>query len=344
MVYSTMTPELTEVVQAFALGRFQALRRAGTGFASQSWVVETERGRFLLKRRGWGLDQPDVVLAQHELMAHLVQAGFPAPELIPSTKGATLLVHDGLCYEAQVYIDGVPYDPQRPQHMAQAAETLARYHTLVEGVAPAALCASGDRYSPANARVNLARLTRVWHMEGDRALGPGVDRLTALLQDLEARFGTHRPLPRLVIHGDYYAGNLLFDADRVAGVVDFDHASWQPRVVELAEALIYFATPDPGPLQYVVYRGALDWDPLAHFLRHYIELIIPDEAEIEALPGVLQCIWMQRCLQRLLERFPRRPAHAAEMLEEVEWLGVWAAGHATELSEKVRTVLWSHYD
>jgi homoserine kinase type II len=339
-----MTPALTPVIQSFALGRLLALRRASTGFASQSWVVEAERGRYVLKRRGWGLDSPRIVLAQHRLMDRLVQAGFPAPQLAPSVTGETVVVHNGLCYEVQAYIEGEPYNPERPQQMSLAAETLARYHSLVAGMAPAALCAAGDRYRPASIRGNLARLDRVWGMAGDRKLTPAVALLLAQIDDLEARTVAHRPLPRLVIHGDYYAGNLLFDGDRVVGVLDFDQASWQPRVVELAEALIYFAAPDSGPLRHVVYCGALDWDRFARFLRHYISLLIPEEAEVQALPDMIQCIWMQMCLQRLLERYPRRPAAAAEILSEVQWLGTWAAEHAAQVRERAQTILWSHYD
>jgi len=344
VVYWTMTPALTSVIQGFALGRLLALRRTNTGFASQSWVVETERGRYVLKRRGWGLDSPQIVLAQHRLMEYLVQTGFPAPRLVPSAAGGTLLAQNGLCYEAQAYIEGEPYNPERPQQMSRAAETLARYHTLVEGMAPAALCAAGDRYSPTSVRGNLARLGRVWGVADDRKLAPAVERLLVQIDDLEARTVGHRPLPRLVIHGDYYAGNLLFNGDRVVGVLDFDQASWQPRVAELAEALIYFAAPDSGPLRRVVYCGALDWGRFVRFLRHYISLLIPEEAEVQALPDMIQCIWMQMCLQRLLERYPRRPAAAAEILSEVQWLGAWAAEHATQLRERALTVLWSHYD
>jgi homoserine kinase type II len=344
VVYSTMTPALIPVIQGFGLGRLLALRHANTGFAGQSWVVETERGRYVLKRRGWGSDSPRIVLAQHRLMDHLVQSGFPAPRLVPSAAAETLLVHNGLCYEAQAYIDGVPYNPDRPQQMARAAETLARYHSLVEGVAPAVLCAAGDRYSPASARRNLAQLNRSWAMADDRKLAPAVGRLMAQIEDLEARSVAHQPLPRIVIHGDYYAGNLLFDGDRVVGVLDFDLASWQPRVVDLAEALIYFAAPDSGPLRHVVYCGALDWGRFARFLRHYTSLLIPEEAEIQALPDMIQCIWMQMCLQRLLERYPRRPTAAVEILSEVQWLGTWAAEHAIQLRERAQTILWSHYD
>jgi homoserine kinase type II len=202
----------------------------------------------------------------------------------------------------------------------------------VTSFAPQALQNLGELYSPAILRANLAALIEAWELDRDPDLVQTARQLEAHADDLTARFASHGTLPHLVIHGDYYADNLLFQENRIVGVVDYDKARWQPRVVELAEALIYFASPRPGHLTHLVYPGFLEWEPFGRFLRHYASVVTPDEDEIRALPNYVRCIWLQVSLQRLSEK-ECRPAEAPEALREVLMLGEWARANAERMIE-----------
>ncbi len=339
---------LQHVLSHYDVGRFKHAHRVEQGFVNENWVVETERGRYFLKRRHPDLRDPVIISAQHALMAYLRRAGFPAPRVLSTADGATLLFLEDECYEMQEYIAGAPYDHRRPEHLEEAARTLGRYHVLVRGFAAPALD-RGDLYSPVLLRANLGRLIDAWGL-GSPEVPPDVRlqpeplpkqgvrphdeiaRLEAHADDLAARFAEHGTLPYLSIHGDYYAGNLLFAGDRIVGVVDYDKARRQPRVVEMAEALIYFASPRPGHLRYLVYPGFLQWAPFARFLREYARIVRLDECEAHALPDYVRCIWLQVALQRLCER-GLRPAWAQEALQEVLALGEWAEANARQMSE-----------
>jgi len=320
-VPSKAEPAVAQALAAYDLGELKALRRCERGYVNENRVVETTRGRFFLKRRHPSLRRPDVIRAQHAILDRLHRASFPVPALVPTVDGETLRIRDGECYEVQAYLQGTPYDHERPAHLVAAAATLSRYHVLAEGFAPAAL-RLGDLYSPALLRANLATLTRAWELGRD--LVPLARQLAAHAADLASRFARHdSALPHLVIHGDYYAGNLLFAGDRIVGVVDWDKARWQPRVVELAESLIYFASPRPGHLKQLVYPGIPDREAFACFLQTYASVVAPHGSERRALPDYIRCIWLQVSLQRLAEKGPR-PPQAAEALQEVLALGDWA--------------------
>jgi homoserine kinase type II len=321
-----MEHELQRVLGYYDLGDLRSARRARQGFVNENWVLETTRGRYFLKRRHPHLCNPDVIRAQHALIAHLRGAGFPAPAVLPTASGASFLVLHGDCYEIQEYIEGAPYDHASPAHFREAALMLGRYHRHVQSFAPQVLCNQGELYSPEVLSTNLAHLTRAWELEQDRDLASIARQLAAHAADLATRFARHGALARLVIHGDYYAGNLLFEDDRIVGVVDYDKARWQPRVVELAEALIYFASPRPGRLRHLVYPGTLNLESFARFLRHYAHAATLDESEDHALPDYVRCIWLSISLQRLLEKGPR-PAETPEALREVLALGDWAAAN-----------------
>jgi Ser/Thr protein kinase RdoA (MazF antagonist) len=333
-----MDINLREVLAHYNLGEPTASRQIEHGFINDNWMVETTQGCFFLKRYHPDLRRPEIIHAQHALVAHLRQAGFPAPAVMPTAGGDTLLaLGDELC-EIQEYIVGALYDHARPEHFQEAARTLGQYHACVKGFAPQALRALGELYSPAILRANLADLTDAWELDRDAGLAQIACQLKAHANDLATRFAAHGALPHLVIHGDYYADNLLFehgrDSDRIVGVVDYDKARFQPRVVELAEALIYFASPKPGHLKHLVYPGFLEWEPFACFLRHYADVVRPEEIETHALPDYVRCIWLQVSLQRLLEKGPRPPG-APEALHEVLALGEWAEANARQMIEIV---------
>ena len=339
MTYAAVEEELVRVLGYYGLGELRAAQRTEHGFVNDNWTVETDWGRYFLKRRHPYLRQPDLIRAQHALIERLRQAGFPAPTVVPTAGGETFLVLGGEFYEIHEYVEGEPYDHDRPAHLEEAALTLGRYHVHIENFAPQALRDLGELYSPTILSTILTHLTKAWRLDRDpdpstssgHRLAQVVRQLGAQAADLAARFAGHGALPHLVIHGDYYAGNLLFDGDRIVGVVDYDKARWQPRVVELAEALIYFASPRPGHLKHLVYPGFLDWEPFARFLQNYARAAVLNENELPALPDYIRCIWLSVSLERLLEKGPR-PAEGLEALREVLALGRWADANAHHLS------------
>jgi homoserine kinase type II len=324
--------DLRRVLAHYDLGELWNARRIERGFVNENWDLETTQGRYFLKRRHPDLRDPGVIGAQHTLVEHLRQAGFPAPTILPTTGGATLLVLGEELYEVQGYIEGTPYDHANPAHFQEAASMLGLYHILVQDFSPPALCDRGELYNPTILSTNLTNLAKAWRLGHDPELSLLLQQLATHATDLATRYAGHRVLPHLVIHGDYYADNLLFEDDHVVGVVDYDKARWQPRLVELAEALIYFASPRPGHLRHLVYPGFLDWEPFTRFLRHYVRTNPLDESEVHALPDYIRCIWLSVSLQRLLEK-RSRAASPAEALHEVLALGSWAADHAHRMVE-----------
>ena len=243
-----MVIHLNRVLSHYDIGEPYGARPVERGFVNEDWRVETSLGTYFLKHYHPSLYHPEIIRAQHALIAHLGGAGFPAPNILPTAGGDTLLALDGELYEIQTYIEGAFYDHECPAHFEEAARMLGRYHTCVTGFAPQTLRDLGELYSPIILHANLAALVDAWEIESDPGLAQIARQLAAHADDLTARFAAHGALPHLIIHGDYYADNLIFEGDCIAGVVDYDNARWQPRVVELAEVLIYFASPRPGRL------------------------------------------------------------------------------------------------
>jgi homoserine kinase type II len=326
-----MPIQLDRILSHYDIGKLCGARPVERGFVNDNWKIETTLGHYFLKHYHPGLCHPDVICAQHALVAHLRRAGFPAPALMPTTGGDTLLICEGAFCEIQGYIGGAFYDHDRPDHLREAAATLGQYHAKVAGFASEALHDLGTLYSPAILHANLTNLVEAWGLDRDPEMVQIARQLEAHAVELDACFTAHGALPHLVIHGDYYADNLIFADALIVGVVDYDKARRQPRVVELAEALIYFASPRPGDMRHLVYPGFLEWEPFERFLRHYAGVVRLDENEKRALPDYVRCIWLQVALQRLSEMGPR-PSKGKEALREVLALGEWAEANAEKMT------------
>jgi homoserine kinase type II len=335
-----MLRDLERVLSHYPLGALTDAHQMKQGFASENCSITTTQGQFFVKCRPPRQGQARLLLAQHELMEHLRRQGFPAPTLIKTLASETLLALDDQWYEIQEYIDGEPFDHHRPTHLEEAALTLGTYHSCVRGFAPPMLCRLGELYTPQTVHEMLRRLGEAWAVHADPALAALVEGLRAYADELATCFAQHGKLSRLVIHGDYYADNLIFRGDTIVGVVDYDKARREPRVVELAEALIYFASSRPGHTRHIVYPGFLDWSPFSRFLRGYNDTQALERQETLALPDYVGAIWLYWSTRRLVEGGPR-PDSALETLQEVVSLVDWARDQADVMREIALSVITS---
>lgn len=214
--------------------------------ASPKVLLITSTGRYLLKRRALGQDDPYSVALAHHVVNALLEAGFPAPPLVGTKRdNNSMLQMDGAVYEVFRFLEGEPYDrsPEATQdagrvlalfHAALAplnAELAARpspplvartYHAIEE--MPARIDAARRRLNAPRLRSTLLALSGLYEAAAERTRLAGFDAWPATL-----------------IHGDFHPGNLMYRAGRVIAALDFDSARRAPAVIDLANALLQFS-------------------------------------------------------------------------------------------------------
>jgi Fur family ferric uptake transcriptional regulator len=330
VVVTQPDPDVLRILVNYNLGEFRDLVRVDLGFVNEKWRIETTEGYYLLKRRHPSLSESRLIVAQHALMQYLHAAAFPVPAIIPTRRTATYLELEGGVYEMQAYIAGTPCNITNPVHLAEAARTLGRYHSAISGFDHQALHRPSERYGPTALARILEELTEDWQAQTSLGLERLLDELKAYAQSLAAHLWQFGRLPELVIHSDYHAGNLIFQGDTVVGVVDYDLAHWCSRALEVAEALIAFATEQPGRLHHIVYQGVLNLDLVFQFLTAYADTARLSEVEIRALPHLIGTIWLCASLDPPLRPPPSRQA-APQVLPEVLTLADWAQADASQI-------------
>jgi homoserine kinase type II len=82
-----------------------------------------------------------------------------------------------------------------------------------------------------------------------------------------------------------------------------------------------------------VYRAPLDLERVRLFLRAYNAVVPLSRTEVQALPAMLEVIWLQGNLRRTLSTPDAEPEYHLELLGQGQWLAGWMDRHRDRILE-----------
>jgi homoserine kinase type II len=218
--------ELSAFLAPYDLGAVKSFRGIAEGVENSNYVLETERGRFILtlyERRTREADLPFFL----GLMEHLQRNGINCPLPVRGRDGQMLRRLAGRPAALVTFLDGISYRRPTPTHCAELGATLARLH----------LAGAGFSLKRENA-LSVAGWRPLKDAAGADAdkVAPGLARIVSEeLDRLEATWPSG--LPGGVIHADLFPNNVLFIGDRLTGVIDFYFACNDAFAYDLAICL-----------------------------------------------------------------------------------------------------------
>jgi Ser/Thr protein kinase RdoA (MazF antagonist) len=241
--------ELAVVLSHYDIGVIESAKEFPRGSRkAPKLLLRSPRGRYLLKRRASGRDDPFKVAFSHALVAHLRERRFPVPALIGTRdEQNSLLQLGGHVYELFEYVQGDRYDGSLEQ-TTSAGGTLAEYHVAVAGFRTEWTPPIGSYHDSEMVRngLNAIPTTTSGH---DSVVGHEAE-LLHLTQHLHERYDESAERvreagfanwPVTIIHGDWHPGNMLFRGTKVCAVLDFDAARHQPRITDIAYGMLQFS-------------------------------------------------------------------------------------------------------
>lgn len=330
--------ELSIVLSHFDIGLIDSIVEFPRGSRkAPKLLVISEQGKFLLKRRAKGKDDPFKVAFCHAIQLHLAAKQFPLPHLIGTRKeNNSMLQWRGGVYELFEYIPGQGY-PQTLESTFDAGRVLGLYHKLLENFRSEWQPPTGSYHLAASVEQSLRSippaLERARALDGDFDLS-GVE---FLLQSYQQAAHAVQELgldgwPKQIVHGDWHPGNMLFRENHVVAVIDYDSARLLPRVIDIANGALQFSIIG-GDEDVSKWPDYLDESRFKRFLRGYDEVVLLSQAEIRAAPSLMiealiaeavfpiaatgsfgrmegmkflqmvqrKVVWLQRSAQRLVE-------------------------------------------
>lgn len=329
--------ELAVVLSHYDLGVVESAREFARGSRrAPKLILQTQRGRFLLKRRAAGRDDPFKVAFSHALQSHLRQKRFPVPSLVGTRdENNSLLQSLGRIYEMFEYVDGERFDGSLEQ-TSQAGTALARYHNAVRDFHTEWSPPAGSFHDAQSVRNGLNAIPTITASH-DSVVGREAQMLQTTQELYERYEETADAVRRLgfanwpitIIHGDWHPGNMLFREGKLVCVIDFDAARHQPTVVDAAYGTLQFsilrsaADPNEWPAYFDESRlrrfmaAYLSIAPLATEMRRAVPLLMIEALIAETvypiaatgsfghMPGFGMLQMVRRKVRWLIENSPR---------------------------------------
>jgi homoserine kinase type II len=273
---------LTGFLTDYDIGTALAFEGILDGIENSNFFLDTTRGRFVLtlfealsaRELPWFL----------ELMAFLNAQGIPCARPVADRDGTYLHQMHGKPAAIVERLRGASVETPTPETCGAVGRALARLH-LAGRVFP-------DQRDDARGLQWHAAIASKLHdhlADGDRAL---------LDDELDHwRRNERAQLPGGVVHGDLFRDNVLFEGNRVSGLIDFYYACHGPFVYDLAVTANDWCSDAQGGVNGAAMHG---------LLQGYGEIRRFHTDEVQAWPGMLRRAAMRFWLSRLYDaRFPR---------------------------------------
>jgi homoserine kinase type II len=289
--------ELAITLSHFDIGAIDSVSEFPRGSRkAPKLLIVSEAGKFLLKRRARGKDDPFKVAFCHALQLHLAAKQFPLPHLIGTRKeNNSMLQWRGYVYELFEYIPGQSY-PQTLEATFDSGRVLGLYHKLLENFSSDWQPPTGSYHMAPSVETGMRAIPELLGRLG-RSGAPGtsvqdVEKMADFLlrsykhaaENVEA-LGIEN-WPRQIVHADWHPGNMLYRDNHVVAVIDYDSARLLARVIDIANGALQFSIIG-GDEDVGRWPDYLDESRFKRFLRGYDEVMLLSQAEIRALPWLM---------------------------------------------------------
>ena len=219
-VFTTVTTEELSIwLRNYSIGVPTALEGILSGIENTNYFVTTSHGRFVLTLFE-KLTRKELPFYLN-LMAHLSSHGLPCPKPIANLQNEFLGELNGKPAAIVTCLEGRPVIEPSPVHCARVGEVLAEMHL------------AGRTYP---GKLDNLRGAGWWGACAPQ-IYPFLKPEDAELLNSEIRFQAGRDrdgLPHGVVHADLFRDNVLYEGDRVGGLIDFYFACVDCFVYDVA--------------------------------------------------------------------------------------------------------------
>ena len=283
--------ELGIVLSHFDIGVIDSIQEFPRGSRkAPKLLIVSEQGKFLLKRRARGKDDPFKVAFCHALQLYLASQQFPLPHLIGTKReNNSMLQWRNTVYEMFEYIPGQGY-PQTLESTFDGGRILALYHKLLETFQSEWQPPSGSYHRAPAVEQGLRTISNSPSIA--QTGGPDVQPLLKFLlesyrhaAEMVDRQGIDT-WPKQIVHADWHPGNMLFRDNRVVAVIDYDSARLLPRIIDTANGCLQFSIIG-GDEDVSKLPDYLDESRFKRFLRGYDEVMLVSQGEIQVIPWLM---------------------------------------------------------
>jgi homoserine kinase type II len=284
------TDELAIALSHWDIGIIESIAEFPRGSRkAPKLLINSDQGKYLLKRRARGKDDPFKVAFAHAIQLYLASKQFPLPHLIGTKKeNNSMLQWRNAVYELFEYIPGQSY-PQTLEATFDSGRILGLYHKLLLDFRSDFQPPTGSYHMAPSVEAGLRQIPST--LSGQMPEDELMSILTFLMESYRYSADMVEGLgmegwPKQIVHADWHPGNMLFRDNHVVAVIDYDAARLLPRIIDIANGALQFSIIG-GDEDVSKWPEYLDETRYKRFLRGYDEVMLLSQAEIRAIPWLM---------------------------------------------------------
>jgi len=332
--------ELETCLSYYDLGKIRKITPfSGGSRRAPKVIIETDRGKFLFKRRAKGKDDVAKVAFTHQIQLTLADQNYPLPHLIRTRhSGDSMLVLDGKIYEMFEFIEGAGYDASG-EATYQSGRTLGLYHKLLEDFRSDYRPSKGSYHNAPTIHQAIRTTVTSLPLAGRPPAEVIADTIGSLEQTYRecteqvGALGGDEWVEQIV-HGDWHPGNMLFRDEHVVAVIDYDSARIHQRVIDLANGALQFSIlgggEDPGK-----WPVNVDVPRFEQFMRGYDSVNIIAKREILGVPYLMCEAMIAEAVLPIAATGSFGGLQGFPFLKMIESKVNWISSHRQELCARI---------
>ena len=243
---------LKPILSRYQIGEPYTISELEDGHTCSIYKVETDNRQYLLRIRPDFFTEKEIE-SDHQFLTYLTDRGFPVPELNTTVEGSTYgLTDEKRLFELQSFL---PHNKNVTNFnyqdiSSQIARFLGQFHYLskdypekLEKMAYVGKMPLGfyEKYFDGPLKYGVKRYRETLKSADGSIkteLDTNIDTLEKRLKEIRAVITKALPdIPQVVNHNDFYGNNILFQDNKIAGLVDFDFSSTGIYYIDLVELM-----------------------------------------------------------------------------------------------------------
>jgi len=280
---SVNNQQLQAWLQDYSIGELVELKGISSGITNTNYFVTTTQSKYVLTL--FEHNTIDELPYFIDLMHHLSTHGVPCPDPISNKAGVNLHMLNGKPAVLISCLNGLDITAPTSVHCAEVGRVLAQMHQAGQSFVSQYSGQAHQNPRGADWRNQTAQKVMAHLSADDQKL------LTETLA-FQAGLDTSA-LPKGIIHADLFRDNVLFDGDKVGGLIDFYYACHDVLAYDLAIVANDWC---------VQADGQLDAAKVEALLQAYQAVRPFEKAEHAAWNGLLRIAALRFWLSRLYDQ------------------------------------------
>jgi Ser/Thr protein kinase RdoA (MazF antagonist) len=269
------------ILKNYAIGVYVSSKRNKVALENAVYILETTKGKFVLKR--FDHTKEDYIKYQNKIESFLIKKKIPLPKVIKSKKGSLLIHYKKKPVQIQAFVTN-----KKPKLTNALVKEIGKIVGKMD-VCLLEFPLNGKFIWEKEYQFKKRKLRKNMFSSADlvKIQSQIVDRIRTL---------DKTKLKKSVIHGDANMINMLFDKNRLVGIIDFGDVHEDYR---LTDPMFFISDK-------LMHASGIDYSKVKIFLKAYTKYVALNDEELRAILyfAQLRCLFSIDWINWMIKKHP----------------------------------------